>query len=115
MKNILFIISILFAMPIIADAKGTITKTIEVKGNCGECKDRIEEAAYTVSGVKKATWNKKTKQFTVVFNSAKTNIDSIAIAIAKIGHDANGVKADSTVYNSLPGCCQYRDGKCKNE
>jgi copper chaperone CopZ len=115
MKNLIIIILIAFAIPIIADAKGIETKTIEVKGNCGDCKERIEEAAYAVAGVKKATWNKKTKQFTVVYNSAKTNIDSIAVAIAKIGHDANGVKADSTIYKSLPGCCQYRDGKCKNE
>ncbi|QLH45153.1 MAG: hypothetical protein HWD58_05815 [Bacteroidota bacterium] len=33
--------------------------TLIVYGNCGQCKERIEEAAYSIKGVKHAEWNKK--------------------------------------------------------
>lgn len=93
----------------------TKTETIKVNGTCGQCKERIEEAAYTVMGVKKATWNKKTKLLTVIYNNSKTNIDAIATAEINIGHDANNLVAADSNYTKLPACCAYRSGvSCKH-
>jgi hypothetical protein len=34
-------------------------------------------------------------------------MESIHLAIAKVGHDTDLLKADDKVYEALPGCCQY--------
>lgn len=90
------------------------TDTITVFGNCGQCKERIEEAAY-VKGVKSAVWNKTTKILTLVYNSTKTDIDKISLAIAKAGHDNRNHLSSDKEYKKLPGCCAYRTGKCDHE
>jgi periplasmic mercuric ion binding protein len=89
-----------------------ITQIIIVKGNCGSCKERIEEAAYGVKGVKKASWNKATKQLTVVFNDDKTSLQKIEVALAASGHDTDATKASDAAYKNLPGCCAYRERGC---
>ncbi len=90
------------------------TDTLTVFGNCGQCKSRIEEAAY-VKGVKTAEWNKKTKILTVVYNSQKTGLDQIAGAIAEAGHDSRIKIASDKNYKTLPGCCAYRTGTCDHD
>jgi periplasmic mercuric ion binding protein len=115
MKNIILaLVLILSSTTIFAQSK-IKTETIKVNGVCGDCKERIEEAAYTVTGVKKAVWNKKTKLLTVVYNPAKTDITAIATAEINIGHDANSLVAADSIYAKLPACCAYRSGvSCKH-
>jgi len=84
------------------------TETLKVSGNCGQCKARIEKAA-KLDGVSKAEWDAKTNILSVTFDTAKTNIDQVAKKVAAAGHDNAKVKADDKVYNSLPGCCKYRE------
>ena len=91
-----------------------VTDTITIKGNCGECKARIEEAAYT-KGVKTAEWNKTTKILTVVYNSEKTSRDKIQASIANAGHDSDRHTASDKSYKSLPSCCAYRTGVCAHD
>jgi len=86
---------------------GTKTEKIEVKGNCGMCEKRIEKAASSVEGVSKADWIKETKQLEITFDDAKTSLDKVEIAIAKVGHDTPKHKASTEVYDKLPGCCKY--------
>jgi len=83
------------------------TEKIEVKGNCGMCEKRIEKAAMAVPGVSKADWSKETKKLDVTFDDAKTNLDKVEVAIAKVGHDTPHHKANTAVYDKLPGCCKY--------
>ena len=83
-------------------------KTIKVSGNCEQCKDRIETAAKSVSGVSSAEWSSETKMLHVQFDTAKTNSDAIQKAIAKVGHDTERFKAPDAVYKELPECCLYR-------
>ncbi len=90
------------------------TDTLTVLGNCGMCKERIEEAAY-IKGVKSATWNKSTKILTLVYNSSKTDLDKVANAIAKVGHDSNGHTASEASYSKIPACCAYRTGTCDHD
>ncbi len=85
-----------------------VIKEFKVYGNCAMCEDRIEKAALSVNGVKKAEWNKKTKIMKVTFDEDIVNLDQIHIAIAKVGHDTDLVKATQKVYNKLHGCCKYR-------
>lgn len=96
-------------------AQGKIkTDTVSVLGNCGQCKERIEEAAY-IKGVKYVEWNKTTKVLTVKYNVDKATLDKIEMSIAKAGHDTRDHKASDKEYKQLPGCCAYRDGKCDHD
>ena len=83
-------------------------QTIKVSGNCEMCKDRIETAAKSVTGVSSADWSTETKILHVQFDGAKTNLDAIQKVIAKAGHDTDKFKASDGVYKALPECCLYR-------
>ncbi|MDO9614055.1 MAG: efflux RND transporter periplasmic adaptor subunit [Bacteroidota bacterium] len=68
-------------------------QTIKVFGECEMCKDRIEMAANSVSGVSSADWSSETKMLHVQFDEAKTSSDAIQKAIAKVGHDTEKYNA----------------------
>lgn len=80
---------------------------IEVKGNCEMCKKRIEKAAFSVSGVKSATWNPEDKKLHVILNEEKTSDLEIQKAIAKVGHDTEKIRATDEDYEKLHTCCAY--------
>jgi Cu(I)/Ag(I) efflux system membrane fusion protein len=79
----------------------------KVGGNCEMCKDRIETAAKSVTGVESANWETDTKMLHLNFDSSKTNSDEIQKAVAKVGHDTEKFKASDEVYSKLPECCLY--------
>ena len=83
--------------------------SFEVDGLCSMCKDRIEKAAKEVDGVKKATWNMKSKTLTMGFHEDQVEVKKVHKAIAKAGHDTEKAKASDEAYASLPMCCKYRD------
>jgi copper chaperone CopZ len=91
-----------------------ITTTILVKGNCEECKKRIEDAA-DIKGVKLFEWNSDTKIAKIIYKSDKTNVEAIEKAIAAAGYDTPTQSGDITAYNKLPKCCQYRTGVCDDK
>ncbi|MBP9068555.1 MAG: heavy-metal-associated domain-containing protein [Bacteroidia bacterium] len=88
-----------------------VTTTISVKGNCGECKERIENAA-DIKGVKLCKWDKETKIASIKYDSKKTNLETIEKSIAKAGYQTQSQKADAGAYAKLPKCCQYEGGEC---
>lgn len=79
----------------------------KVGGLCGLCKDRIETAALSVSGVESANWEPESQLVHLNFDASKTNSDEIQKAIAKVGHDTKKFKASDEVYKELPECCLY--------
>jgi copper chaperone CopZ len=85
------------------------TAQFKVSGVCGMCKERIEEALYT-TGIKSATWDRKTQLLTVTYRTKKINELKIHELVAGVGHDTEKVKAKDEVYKKLPDCCLYRDG-----
>ncbi len=85
---------------------GQNAKSFEVLGSCGMCKARIEKAATSVKGVNSAVWNSESKILKVDIGK-DININEVHKAIAKAGHDTKMHKADNSVYNKLPMCCQY--------
>lgn len=88
-------------------------QTLEVDGVCEMCKKRIETACIKTKGVKSAVWNVDTHELKLVYNENKTNLDSIKKNIVAVGHDTKGLKASDEAYNSLHGCCKYRDEKVR--
>jgi periplasmic mercuric ion binding protein len=91
-----------------ADKNSVVVADIKVYGNCGMCKERIESALDT-KGVKKATWDPKTKNLNVVYVPSKITEQQICDIVAKAGHDTDKSKAKDEVYAKLPFCCLYRD------
>ena len=96
-----------------AEAK-TVKTTFEVKGNCGMCQKRIEQAAMSVKGVTSARWNKANGQLSLVYDNKQTSPEKVQQAVAAVGHDSGKSKADQKVYDKLPGCCKYRENAKKH-
>jgi Cu(I)/Ag(I) efflux system membrane fusion protein len=80
--------------------------SFKVGGNCGMCKDRIEKAALSVSGVTSAKWDEKSQTLHLDYNQG-VQTDDIHKAIARVGHDTEKVKTSDNVYDKLPECCLY--------
>lgn len=83
------------------------SEKFQVNGKCEMCEKRIEMAALSLEGVSKADWNKETKEIEVTINEAKTSLQNVHEAIAKVGHDTQLVKTTDDAYNELPACCKY--------
>ena len=92
-----------------SESNKTKSFTLEVKGSCGMCKERIETTAKGVAGVTEAVWNQETKVLKLQIDTNKTSLQAVSKAIAKVGHDTSLHKADKAVYDALPGCCHYRE------
>lgn len=112
MKTILIIISLFTFLNIKAQNKSIITSTITVRGNCDECKNRIENAV-DIKGVKLAVWEETNQVLTVTYNPEKVSLLQIKNAVVSKGHDADTLKAQEIIYNKLPDCCKYRNNKCE--
>jgi copper chaperone CopZ len=113
MKNLILILSLLFTLPAIAQDNDIVTKKLRVDGNCGECKERIEAAAF-VKGVKKVDWDSHTDTLTVTYRSSKTNEDEILKSVAAAGHSSPQYEASEKAYKKLPTCCKYKTEDCKH-
>ncbi|PKB16006.1 heavy-metal-associated domain-containing protein [Flavobacterium sp. 5] len=110
MKNIVIVIWLTFVGLSVSaqENKNKNAKyTTEVNGNCEQCQKRIQKAAYSVPGVKSATWNIETHQLSVIINEEKCSMADVKKAIAKVGHDTDGMKATKEDYDKLHSCCQY--------
>jgi Cu(I)/Ag(I) efflux system membrane fusion protein len=85
---------------------------ITVYGNCGMCKDRIEETARAQEGVLSARWESETQKLHLVYDANILDPMDVEKAIAAVGHDTENQRAPDSVYENLPGCCLYdRPGK----
>jgi Cu(I)/Ag(I) efflux system membrane fusion protein len=80
---------------------------IKVYGNCGMCKDRIKEAAYSLSGVLFAEWNSESNMLHLEYDPEMVSTLEVEKAIAAVGHDTKNQRAPDDVYEDLPGCCLY--------
>ena len=109
MKNIIIILVALIGFSAQAqDKKNKNAKhTVEVNGNCEQCKKRIEKAAYAVAGVKSAVWDIESHKLSLILNEEKTSVADVKNAVAKVGHDTEETKATDKDYANLHSCCQY--------
>jgi mercuric ion binding protein len=104
MKTIILSFLMLFCAPIFAQ-KTTVIQ-IQTSAQCGDCKERIETALNQSKGVAYAELNLETKIVEVKFKSAKVDPATLRLIIAKIGYDADQIKADAAAQKQLPLCCQ---------
>lgn len=102
-KNIIYIFLLLISIGLSAQEK---TETLNVKGNCNMCKERIENAVKELPTAK-GNYDLESNTLTVIFNFESTSLDAIAKNIAKVGHDNDLYSAEKSVYENLPGCCLY--------
>ncbi len=106
-KTLRYIFLAFFFVPLFVLAQTEAKLTFRVAGNCGMCKDRIEEAARTVDGVVSANWDDEKQMIVVLGNE----LDQKAIekTIAIVGHDTENCKTPEDIYKDLHTCCKYRD------
>lgn len=71
------------------------------------CKKRIDKAAYSVKGVKKAQFHADHFDIHLVIDENKCSLEDVSKAIAKAGHDTAMHKADDATYENLHHCCKY--------
>jgi len=115
MKTKLMYVTVLVALmsmsSVFAQSK---TEQFKVYGNCSMCEKRIEKAAKSVEGVSAADWSHESQMMEISFDSTKTDVHQVHMAIANVGHDTEMHKAKNEVYSKLPGCCKYtRDSEKK--
>ena len=106
-KRISLSLVMLMALGFSVFAQNAKTEKFKVKGNCGMCETRIEKAANSINGVTSSDWDKETKMIKVTFDSEKTDLHKIHMAIAKAGHDTDMHKTSQETYDKLPKCCKY--------
>jgi periplasmic mercuric ion binding protein len=116
MKNLLKSIFLLFAVFLFSNtafAQKTNQKAvIQTKFNCNHCKVcetcglKFKTEMLKIKGLKMYELDDKKMNFTVYFNTKKTDLQTIKIAISKMGFDADEIKADQTAYQKLDGCCK---------
>lgn len=87
-------------------AQNISQQTFMVRGECGMCKDRIEENA-KIAGAETVYWDAATQKLQVTFDQDKTSKEKILKQIALVGHDNEMFSTTQEVYDALPGCCHY--------
>lgn len=110
MKNVLLVLVMtVFAFSMQAQEKKNKNAkyTTEVNGNCEQCQKRIQKAAFSVAGVKSASWDVGTHQLSLIINEEKCSLMDVKKAVAKVGHDTDSVKSTQQDYDKLHSCCQY--------
>lgn len=109
MKNLIILIAfVAFGFTNNAIAQKKVETTFKVDGVCGMCKKRIE-TAMDIKGVSFAEWNKETSDLFVVYNPKKVSEDELHRLLNEAGHDTEKSKATNEQYNSINGCCRYRE------
>ncbi len=116
MKNLLNYILVLFVISLISNtafAQKTNQKAIiKTTLNCSHCKGcetcglKFKTEMLKIKGLKMYELDDKKMTFTVYYNAKKTDLQTIKIAISKMGYDADEIKADPIAYENLDGCCK---------
>ncbi|HSD15307.1 MAG TPA: hypothetical protein VLB74_11720 [Flavobacterium sp.] len=86
-----------------------IIKTVLYCDHCKECETcglKFKTEMLKIKGLKMYELDDKAMTFTVYYNSKKTDLQTIKLAISKLGYDADEVKADPQAYENLDGCCK---------
>ena len=109
MKHCVFLcFALILSVNTFAQNKADIT--FGVSAACGMCEERIEKA-YDVKGIVMADYNLKTQKLHVVYKTKQfPDVLDVHRIAANVGHDTDKVKATIEAYETLHGCCRYRDG-----
>lgn len=113
MKKLILLLVILFSFSNTTFAQKSNEKAvIKTVLNCDHCKEcetcglKFKTEMLKIKGVKMYELDDQAMTFTVYYNGKKTDLQTIKIAISKLGYDADDVKADPEAYKNLDGCCK---------
>ncbi|WP_291138598.1 heavy-metal-associated domain-containing protein [Flavobacterium sp. UBA7663] len=112
LKSILFLAVLFFASNSVSAQKSNQKSVIKTTLNCDHCKEcetcglKFKTEMLKINGVKMYELDDKKMTFTVYYNPKKTDLQTIKMAISKLGYDADEVKADPKAYENLDGCCK---------
>lgn len=73
---------------------------------CETCGLKFNTEILKIKGVKMYDLDDKAQNFTIYYNPKKTTLQEIKNGIAKLGYDADEVKATEEGIASLDGCCK---------
>lgn len=116
MKNLLKSTIVLFTVFLISNtalAQKTNQKAvIKTTLHCDHCKAcetcglKFKTEMLKIRGVKMYELDDKKMTFTIYYNAKKTDLQTIKVAISKLGYDADEVKATTEGLATLDGCCK---------
>ncbi len=111
MKQLLFTFALLFSVTAFSQSSKKATLTVVTKNTCNHCKvcetcgQLLETDLYFVRGIKLVTYNEADMTTTIVYKPKQITPEKIRQEIAKLGFDADEVKADPEAYAKRDGCC----------
>ncbi len=100
---VFFLINASFAQYQKAVGKAII-KTPTIK--CDKCKDKVEFFISHSEGVSSVKINIKQNTTTVSWLNDRTSLESIKVAIANLGYDADDIEAEAYAFKRLPKECK---------
>ena len=106
MKTIFLIITLALLPHLGNGQKKLETIVIKTSAQCGDCKQRIEDALNYTKGVKFAELNLIENTVTVKYKTSVINLNSVKTILNNTGYDADEMKASEECIKKLPACCQ---------
>ncbi|MEW5676193.1 cation transporter [Flavobacterium enshiense] len=105
---ILFSITTSFAQEPKKTQKVAIKTTITCDHckECETCGQLFNQKLLREKGIQMVNIDTEKMTIEVIYNSKKTSLDKIKIAISNLGYDADEVKANPEAYEKLDGCCK---------
>lgn len=100
---------ILLAALVITACGGEEKADIQTNAVCQTCEAILKEGLEQKEGIKDVNLNLDTKVLTVGYDPSQLNQSEIENFIAKIGYDANEIKANIDTHAGLPYCCQIEN------
>jgi copper chaperone CopZ len=94
------------------EVKGAETIVIQTNAYSAKSDAIFKESLPFVKGVKEYKYDEKTSKIAVAYDSKKTNPDKIRDEIAKLGFDADKVKANEKARAKLPAECTTMPRGC---
>ncbi|MNF28216.1 hypothetical protein D3C84_88870 [compost metagenome] len=112
LKSIILIVAVFFVSNSALAQKTNQKAVIKTVLNCGHCSAcetcglKFKTEMLKIKGVRMYTLDEKAMTFTVYYNPIKTDLQTIKVAISKLGYDADEVKADQASLEKLDDCCK---------
>lgn len=112
LKIFFFLVFTLFTMHTASAQKTNQKAIIKTVLHCDHCKVcetcgmKLKTEMLKIKGVKAYQLDDENMTFTIFYNEKKTDLQTIKLAISKLGYDADEVKADPVAYEGLDDCCK---------
>ena len=94
------------------EVKGAETVIIQTNAYSAKSDVIFKESLPFLKGVKDYKYDEKTSKIAVAYDAKKTNPDAIRAGIAKLGFDADKVKANEQARAKLPAECKTMPKGC---